>query len=197
MKVLIGNYPKHYNTQQFADLFKYVGVSEDRCGIVGDWLHNTWVGTLCAWVSAKGEHKVYVRIDPSDTWSMDQTLAQIILPMLKQLKETKHGAPYTRDTDVPKHMRSTAKGARNADAENGGVDNNHFLRWDYIMDEMIWAFEEHITGVEYNECFTHHPEDVTNPLGPVDVDHALLKKVEAREQNGFLLFGRYYTALWD
>ena len=30
----------------------------------------------------------YVKIDRYDTWSMDSTLADIILPMLKQLKET-------------------------------------------------------------------------------------------------------------
>ena len=34
------------------------------------------------------EQQVSVRIDPWDTWSMDDTLAQIILPMLKQLKNT-------------------------------------------------------------------------------------------------------------
>jgi len=39
----------------------------------------------------------YVKIDRWDTWSMDHTLSYIILPMLKQLSETKHGAPYTED----------------------------------------------------------------------------------------------------
>ena len=34
-----------------------------------------------------------IHIDPWDTWSMDYTLALIILPMLNQLKESKHGAP--------------------------------------------------------------------------------------------------------
>ena len=35
----------------------------------------------------------YVKIDRYDTWSMDHTLADIILPMLKQLNTEKHGAP--------------------------------------------------------------------------------------------------------
>ena len=43
----------------------------------------------------------YVKIDRWDTWSMDHTLAHIILPMLKQLDKEKHGAPYTNDEDVP------------------------------------------------------------------------------------------------
>ena len=39
----------------------------------------------------------YVKIDYWDTWSMDHTLSYIIVPMLKQLKATKHGAPYVDD----------------------------------------------------------------------------------------------------
>mgnify|MGYP003346662378 CR=1 FL=1 len=27
----------------------------------------------------------------------------------------------------------------------GEIDNNHFKRWNYILDEMIWAFEQHLT----------------------------------------------------
>ena len=47
----------------------------------------------------------YVKIDRWDTWSMDHTLAFIILPMLKQLKADKHGAPFVDDEDVPEHLR--------------------------------------------------------------------------------------------
>ena len=36
----------------------------------------------------------YVKIDEWDTWSMDSTLADIILPMLKQLRASKHGSGY-------------------------------------------------------------------------------------------------------
>jgi hypothetical protein len=54
-----------------------------------------------------GEQKKSIRIDPWDTWSMDHTLADIILPMLKQLRKTQHGAPCTDDEDVPEHLRST------------------------------------------------------------------------------------------
>ena len=57
--------------------------------------------------------KIKVRIDPWDTWSMDYSLAHIILPMLKQLKENNHGYPATL----------TEKS------------------WNDIMDKMIYAFE--------------------------------------------------------
>ena len=47
-------------------------------------------------------------IHPYDTWSMDHTLALIIVPMLKQLKETKHGAPNVDASDVPMYLKSFA-----------------------------------------------------------------------------------------
>ena len=65
MKVKIGNYPKHR------------------------WYHN-----FLYKLGIKNEPKVSVHIDDFDTWSMDHTLAYIIEPMLKQLKETKQGGPY-------------------------------------------------------------------------------------------------------
>ena len=48
----------------------------------------------------------YVKIDKWDTWSMDRTLSDIILPMLKQLKKDKHGAPFVDDEDVPTDLQS-------------------------------------------------------------------------------------------
>ena len=45
------------------------------------------------------EPSVDVRIDKQDTWSMDYTLAHVILPMLIQLKETKHGSPCPLELD--------------------------------------------------------------------------------------------------
>jgi len=79
----------------------------------------------------------YVKIDKWDTWSMDYTLSHIIVPMLKQLKETKHGSPNVDDEDVPENLRSTAAPAKENDWD---IDDNHFKRWDWFLDEMIWAF---------------------------------------------------------
>ena len=83
------------------------------------------------------ERKVSIRIDKWDTWNMDYTLAMIILPMLIQLKKDTHGAPNTDDEDVPEELRSTSAPAKENDWD---TDDNHFKRWDWILDEMIWAF---------------------------------------------------------
>jgi len=153
----------------------------------------------------------YVKIDPWDTWSMDNTLTHIILPMLIQLKKTKHGAPHIDDVDVPSNLRSTTKSAQKAKknilAEAG--DGNWFKRWDYVLSEMIWAFTE------------LNKEDWADQFWSGNIDHiwidlpdggAKLKKGPkhtlkfdkkghdkhwARIQNGLRLFGKYYTALWD
>jgi hypothetical protein len=79
----------------------------------------------------------YVRIDPWDTWSMDSTLAPIILPMLRQLQATKHGSPNVDDEDVPEHLRSTVAAPRENDWD---IDSNHHDRWDWVLNEMIFAF---------------------------------------------------------
>ena len=80
----------------------------------------------------------YVKIDPQDTWSLDHTLAHIILPALKQLKATQHGSGMVDEEDVPEHLRPTEPPGPN----NGYTDNTVHERWSWVMDEMIWAFEQ-------------------------------------------------------
>jgi len=158
----------------------------------------------------------YVKIDNYDTWSMDSTLTPIILPMLKQLKETKHGAPYTEDEDVPERLRSTTKSAQKVKKNSWDSDGNHFKRWDWIMDEMIWAFEQ-LNMDDWEDQFHTGVHDTVwvpskeldakgKPLtyemkkGPKDThkfDKKGWLKHNARIDNGLKLFGKYFRALWD
>ena len=67
----------------------------------------TPISRAIQWVGEKIYPRIeYAKIDRWDTWSMDHTLGHIALPMLKQLRETKHGAPNTDDEDVPEYLRS-------------------------------------------------------------------------------------------
>jgi hypothetical protein len=88
------------------------------------------------------ERKISIRIDKFDTWNLDHTLALIILPCLKQLKKTTHGAPNTDNEErMPSHLlHAQAKPKKNED----DLDSNHFERWNWILDEMIWAFEQEL-----------------------------------------------------
>ena len=158
----------------------------------------------------------YVKIDRYDTWSMDHTLAHITLPMLKQLKATKHGSPFVDDEDVPDHLKSTSAPPKENEWD---TDGNHFKRWDWALDEMIFAFECKLDD-SWQDAFregdidllwipidkdgnevpkgehTHYRMD-HGPKDTYKCDYEGMKKVEDRIQNGFRLFGKYYQALWD
>ena len=156
-----------------------------------------------SWFGYAPEQKIQVKIESWDTWSMDHTLGHIILPMLVQLKATKHGAPCTDDKDVPKALRST-----NAPAKENkwDTDENHFKRWDWILDEMIWAFNEKCRDnweadfYEYKNISKEEATDGTERLFGMKLiweDKKGRKAHAARMANGFALFGKYYENLWD
>lgn len=148
---------------------------------------------LYDWFGYTPKRKEKIRIDKYDTWSMDHTLAPIILPMLKQLKETKHGAPYVDPDDCPKDLRPKEQ-------DEYGTDDTHFGRWDWVLDEMIWAFEQ--------KCRDDWTEDYYGPYirsedgsmfgGRFEwTDDEGRKAHQERMSNGFRLFGKYYENLWD
>ncbi len=140
-----------------------------------------------------GKRKVSVRIDPWDTWNMDATLALIIHPMLKQLKKTKHGAPDTDDEDVPEHLRSTAAEPKKNEWD---TDEFYFKRWDWVLDEMIWAFGEEVKDKEPN-FWIEKPKWKGGAIKGGKLDKEKMNKYFGRKKNAFRLFGKYYQSLWD
>jgi len=144
--------------------------------------HWPWSNWLYEKFGYSPEQKVKVHIDKWDTWSMDHTLAPIILPMLKQLKETKHGAPFVDLNDVPKELHG--KKLTKKQKENGEVDDKHFERWDWVLDEMIYAFD-----CKANKDDVYMRFDID--------DREDMKAEQERISNGFRLFGKYYESLWD
>jgi len=179
MRVKIGSYPNHrWYHNYLHDLFDY---------------------------SAK--QKTSIKIDKWDTYSMDYTLAQIVLPMLYQLAKTKHGSALVDAKDVPKHLR-------------GDTDKDENLvheRWDWVMSEMIFAFESKVKDgdCDWQDQFFSGEHDIYDvPVlsskgeiigyemkkGPNDtfkIDHKGMKAYQARITKGFTLFGKYYEGLWD
>ena len=142
----------------------------------------------------------YVRIDPWDTWSMDHTLADIILPMLRQLQATKHGAPHVDDADVPEYLQSHMAQPKEHEWD---TDSLWFMRWDWVLAEEIWAFEQLVNEDAESQFFDHSEVDRTKKPW----DNESYKKVkydkeghaawQARMDNGFRLFGKYYRCHWD
>lgn len=159
----------------------------------------------------------YVKIDKYDTWNMDGTLSPIILPMLKQLNATKHGAPNVDDDDVPEELKSTSAPPK----ENAwDTDENHFKRWDWAMGEMIWAFEQLQPDNDWEEQYAsgvcdwnfvpvdgdgnevpkgeHKFSEMRHgPKHTYKIDWEARNKHQERITNGLKLFGKYYQSLWD
>jgi hypothetical protein len=224
MKIHIGPYRNWVGPYQIADkIFFWI----DRRGLFadddprherwdykahdkfGDWLSEVnWLTNFCNWIESKKKRKVKIRIDNYDTWSMDHTLSLIIHPMLVQMKATKHGSPFVDDEDVPEHLRSTAAPPLTEEEKNyGGTDSLHEARWDWILDEMIWAFyqeaNEDPDAPESPSAYTRKIMDGVpfdeSPENRVSWEkfHEENAKFDKRKANAFKLFGRYYRALWD
>ena len=238
MKVKIGNYTNWFGPYQLAELLMFWVPKEkdeygfehtaDRVHKFGEWLAHgsvepeptvgdihkwgdrphTWLYKFLSWIHSKQERTIKVHIDRWDTWSMDNTLAHIILPMLKQLKETKHGGPYVDLKDVPKELHG--KKLTKKQKDNGEVDDKHFERWDWVLDEMIFAFETKVDDGRWEEQFETGESDlqwkkledgnyqmIKGPNDTREYDWEGRKAYQERISNGFRLFGKYYENLWD
>lgn len=146
----------------------------------------------------------YVKIDPWDTWSMDSTLSTIIVPMLKQLQATKHGHPLVDDADVPEYLQSHMAQPKEHEWD---WDDLAEMRWDWVLKEMIWAFEQKVTDDAEGQFFDHsayegvsHKEwlnDINNNVSKIKYDKKGHRAWQKRKANGFRLFGKYFESLWD
>lgn len=215
MKIKIGPYKNWIGPYQIADMIFFWCEKYPDDALAerwdyklldkfGDWLANDKNGDdsrltkFCQWLESKRKRNIKIKIHNYDTWSMDHTLAYIIVPMLKQLNETKHGAPFVDDEDVPEELRSTSAPPKENDWD---TDDNHFKRWDWVMEEMIWAFEIHNDDDAESKFFDHSEVDRKDPLDKqftkVKIDKEGLDAFQKRKQNAFRLFGKYYQALWD
>ena len=238
MKVKIGNYTNWFGPYQLAEKLCFWAKEEkDEYGIPckPDWVHKfgewlahgsiapepevgeirkwgddrptTWLYKLLNWIHDKKEQKIEVRIDPWDTWSMDHTLAHIVLPMLKQLKATKHGAPYVDPKECPPELQPKKQTKKQKD--NGETDSTHFERWDWVLDEMIFAFESKLDDsweeqfesgewdVQWKKLEDGNYQMVNGPNHTRKHDWEGRKAYQERISNGFRLFGKYYENLWD
>jgi hypothetical protein len=208
MKVKIGPYIHWWGPYQIIGLLKHIGFSKST---TDNWAKKSpdWFTTVCQWVHNKRKRKVKVHIDGYDVWSMDTTLAAIVLPMLKILKEKKHGIP------ISPVMSQTSNSAQSSFAFYAENDDLAFkageLEWDIIIDKMIWSFEQ-LLDDSWEEKYTiqaaeldmmDYPEDEGKLTSPVrwkivgEYDWKGMKVHQARIQEGLLLFGTRFQSLWD
>ena len=185
------DYPEYvFKLGEFLAYGKWRGIDDIPTDAKNLFVNNdqpTWLYLFLERIETIKKRKVKIQIDKWDTWSMDTTLAKIVYPMLLQLKATKHGYPTGIDLeDVPENLRFTDW--TEEDLWYGGqlplfemeVCNPEHIsiteaRWDWVLDEMIYAFSK----LADDDFWASNLED------------------SPRIDNGFRLFGKYYRALWD
>jgi hypothetical protein len=154
------------------------------------------------------EQKISVKMEPHDTYSADTMLAHVILPTLIQLKCKKQGSPFVDDEDVPEEIRSTAD---TSEREEYDTDKFFHERWEYVINEMIFAFNTKAgDNVDWEDEFISGEHDIIwvdtengmkqmthGPNNTYKYDKEAADVVANRIQNGFRLFGKYYQNLWS
>lgn len=209
MKVKIGPYLNWWGPYQIANLLfgnpdkhrwdpeHEPGWRERTADKLGDWLAKTWVADFCQWIHDKRERQVYVKIDNYDVWNMDETLRHIIGPMFVRLKAIKHGSGFIDDEDVPDELKSTSA----PPLENPwDTDANLHRRYEWLLDEMIWAFttdHEEVKHKFYDWTKVDKTDDLNKQIQSMQVDREGLDAYEKRVQNAYRLFGKYYQTFWD
>lgn len=230
MKIYIGPYKDRYiGPYQIASaLCFWAKRVPDEFGIKRepDWVHDfgtwlaggeeksSWLMKVCEWIRDNdpwAKRKVEIRIDKYDTWSMDSTLAYLILPMLKQLKENKHGSPG--DMPAFNQTSNSIQGCFDfyEEGDSEAWEEGH-RQWGKILDEIIWAFEQIHPDYDWEEQYwithpefdlTKYPEDEGKLTIPVrwkvkgECDWEGRIKHQERIDAGLKLFGQYYQNLWD
>ena len=205
MKAHIGKYPHHHNTMKieqwwlsFHHGFDYEFVTDemhtplDRAvlklldGVL--WVLNHTINPFNRW---RGQ-KVKVHVDPWDTWNADRTLALVILPVLEQLRDTAYGYPLVDPADVPTHLKPS-KEELDHFHQTMETDGKAQDRWEWVLGEMIFAFEKVIDD-SWELEFYHFGE---NMMDVQCIDREGLEQMSNRIDNGLALFGKYYMSLWD
>lgn len=166
-----------------------------------------------------GSNRLAVRVDKFDTWSLDNTLAHIILPALLQLKASQAGIPSDLSSDIAEQMDGQLVFDFIHD-DKDEVFDKRIKEWDHIMNKMIWSFQQIVKG-DWDDKYHHRePEFKWTDSEHTVVDPVTGKTEHLREmkdmnpgghwfdrsgynlhheriQEGLDLFGRYYMNLWD
>jgi hypothetical protein len=221
MKVKIGKYPSWIGPYQLATILCFWAKSKkDEYGVSSKpgWVHSfgeilahgsiepkptigevrpfggrerpkTWLYKLLDKIHEKKKRKVQVEVTRSDVFDLYTTHALILVPMLKKYVEESHGYPVGLDPeDVPEELR--------------GDDER---MWKYIVEEMIWAFEN--VGKDTTDFYTGEFDMVSvfdgklysikqGPNHTADFDQEAWEKFNTRRENGLRLFTKYYFHLW-
>ncbi len=159
--------------------------------------------------------KLNIRVDNWDTYSLDHTLALIILPSLIQLKNQMYGIPnefYSGSDSSSQYAFDFYIEGDNAACDLGVAS------WNATLDKMIWSFQQ-ISLEDYEDKYYHGTPEID--WKPLEKDHPNYDPTQEfvemidknpdehwydyvgnqlhdeRIQEGVDLFAKYFRSLWS
>ncbi len=142
---------------------------------IQDSIPTTKLQKLLEFINRKIDKIEYVHVDNYDTWNADQTLAKIILPVLKKFKQLNQGGPKVDFEDVPEYLIPFKSQTSDDPSDSLYVDLYYHDRWDYVLDTMIYAFNAIAKDLDEHDDY-YEPESI---------------------KEGLRLFGKYFQNLWN
>jgi hypothetical protein len=139
-------------------------------------------------ILTKRKRKVKIKLHDYDTWNTDFTLSLIILPLIKQFRANKYGTPFVPDGDVPAELGIRSTDLPKKENEHEWDDNCH-KRWDWVLGEVEWTFEQLVDPDSDDKFFKKTGEEIFD----FELDNEGLKKeYDERIQRGLILFGKNF-----
>lgn len=141
------------------------------------------------------DRTIRIKIHDDDLFNLDHTISILVVELLSAFIENgQTGSPSIDADDVP----------------DGMANSLLHDKWNYVLNEMLWAFEQHkIQTWEDQYCSgevdlvrekiegTDYCEIKKGPNDTFKVDHEGVQKHHERIENGLRLFAKYFGGLWD
>ena len=185
MRVYIGDHPPAPSLYEFECWLaeKHI-LNEKQAEKVVDFLRKKLhIDDILALIPKIFPRKIKVKIHPYDSWNAGNTLAHVILPVVKQLRETTHSYP------------------------GGDVTEEE---WNDILEKIEWSMTQ-ILDEDWEDQYTIVPPEIDwdndevneDGLRPIkwkvrgEYDWDGMNKHQEKIQEGCELLGKWFTHLWD
>lgn len=148
----------------------------------------------------------------TDLFNLDGVLGRVIVACLEAFKKEEHAGFTVEDAHLPDHLAYlkplVVDGKYTDEIYGGNSDPLHKERFNYIIDEMIFAFQSCYDSSLEDYWIPDPDYDPTQDTLITQADGSLLfnlditeddvkrEAYEKRVRNGFNLFSRYYRSLW-
>tara|TARA_Y100001973_G_scaffold100519_1_gene161797 strand:- start:290 stop:757 length:468 start_codon:yes stop_codon:yes gene_type:complete len=153
---------------------------------------------------SEDDNKTLLKVDftEDDLWDADAALAKIIIPVLQELKKQEYFSLNVDLEDIPENLQW------DLDEEDEPMVSFQ-EKSEYIIDEMIFAFDYVIDPDKYNDQHVTGVSDIRleeqddglflMTEGPNHTEVMDLDAIRANEDRcarGLSFFGKYYRNLW-